>query len=237
VNALEIRGLEVTYGAVRALKGVNLTVRQGEVVTLLGANGAGKSTTLRAISGLVRPRAGSIAFLGESLSRLNPAQVVRRGIAHCPEGRRVFAGLSVHDNLVLGASGRADPEISSDLEQMFTLFPILAERRRQVAGTLSGGEQQMLALARALMSRPKLLLLDEPSLGLAPLVVRSIFSTLQGLKASGTTILLVEQNVNLALGLADRAYVLRTGQVALEGDAKALQGDERVARAYLGGAA
>jgi len=234
VNALEIRGLEVAYGAVRALKGVSLTVRQGEVVTLLGANGAGKSTTLRAISGLVRPRSGSIAFLGKPLSRLSPAQVVRQGIAHCPEGRRVFAGLSVYDNLVLGASGRVDSGISSDLEQMFTLFPILAERRRQLAGTLSGGEQQMLALARALMSCPKLLLLDEPSLGLAPLVVRTIFSILQRLKASGTTILLVEQNVNLALGLADRAYVLRTGQVALEGDAKELQGDERLIRAYLG---
>lgn len=237
MNILEIQGLEVAYGAVRALKGISLEVGEGEVVTLLGANGAGKSTTLRAISGLVRLRAGSITFRGQPLSRLTPAQVVRRGIAHCPEGRRVFAGLSVHDNLVLGASGRTDSEIGSDTDKMFALFPILSERRKQVAGTLSGGEQQMLALARALMSRPKMLLLDEPSLGLAPLIVRSIFSTLQTLKASGTTILLVEQNVNLALGLADRAYVLRTGQVALEGSAKELQGDERVTRAYLGGAA
>lgn len=237
MTALEIRNLEVAYGAVRALKGVSLEVRQGEVVTLLGANGAGKSTTLRAISGLVRPRSGSIAFLGQPLGRLNPAQVVHQGIAHCPEGRRVFAGLSVQDNLLLGASGRSDRNIASDIEQMYTMFPILSERRRQVAGTLSGGEQQMLALTRALMSRPKMLLLDEPSLGLAPLVVRNIFSTLQELKTSGTTILLVEQNVNLALQLADRAYVLRTGQIALEGNAKELQGDERVTRAYLGGAA
>ncbi|ADH65105.1 hypothetical protein Mesil_3291 (plasmid) [Allomeiothermus silvanus DSM 9946] len=237
MNALEVQGLEVAYGAVRALKGVNLSVGQGEVITLLGANGAGKSTTLRAISGLVRPRAGSITYRGEALTRLSPAQIVRRGIAHCPEGRRVFAGLSVQDNLLLGASGRRDPEIGLDIQRMFTLFPILAERRNQAAGTLSGGEQQMLALARALMSRPTLLLLDEPSLGLAPLVVRSIFATLKELKAAGSTILLVEQNVKLALELADRAYVLRTGQVVLEGKAEELRDDARVARAYLGGAA
>ncbi|WP_027883493.1 ABC transporter ATP-binding protein [Meiothermus rufus] len=237
MNALEVQGLEVAYGAVRALKGVSLSVGQGEVITLLGANGAGKSTTLRAISGLVRPRAGSITYRGEALTRLSPAQIVRRGIAHCPEGRRVFAGLSVHDNLLLGASGRRDPEIGLDIQRMFTLFPILAERRNQAAGTLSGGEQQMLALARALMSRPTLLLLDEPSLGLAPLVVRSIFATLKELKAAGITILLVEQNVKLALELADRAYVLRTGQVVLEGKAEELRDDARVARAYLGGAA
>lgn len=237
MNALEVQGLEVAYGAVRALKGVSLSVGQGEVITLLGANGAGKSTTLRAISGLVRPRAGSITYRGEALTRLSPAQIVRRGIAHCPEGRRVFAGLSVHDNLLLGASGRRDPEIGLDIQRMFTLFPILAERRNQAAGTLSGGEQQMLALARALMSRPTLLLLDEPSLGLAPLVVRSIFATLRELKAAGITILLVEQNVKLALELADRAYVLRTGQVVLEGKAEELRDDARVARAYLGGAA
>lgn len=237
MNALEVQGLEVAYGAVRALKGVSLSVGQGEVITLLGANGAGKSTTLRAISGLVRPRAGSITYRGEALTRLSPAQIVRRGIAHCPEGRRVFAGLSVQDNLLLGASGRRDPEIGLDIQRMFTLFPILAERRNQAAGTLSGGEQQMLALARALMSRPTLLLLDEPSLGLAPLVVRSIFATLKELKAAGSTILLVEQNVKLALELADRAYVLRTGQVVLEGKAEELRDDARVARAYLGGAA
>jgi branched-chain amino acid transport system ATP-binding protein len=237
MNALEVQGLEVAYGAVRALKGVSLSVGQGEVITLLGANGAGKSTTLRAISGLVRPRAGSISYRGEALTRLSPAQIVRRGIAHCPEGRRVFAGLSVQDNLLLGASGRRDPEIGLDIQRMFTLFPILAERRNQAAGTLSGGEQQMLALARALMSRPTLLLLDEPSLGLAPLVVRSIFATLKELKAAGITILLVEQNVKLALELADRAYVLRTGQVVLEGKAEELRDNARVARAYLGGAA
>jgi branched-chain amino acid transport system ATP-binding protein len=237
VNALEINNLEVSYGAVRALKGVSLEVRQGEVVALLGANGAGKSTTLRAISGLVRPKAGSISFLGQTLNRQSPSRIVAMGIGHCPEGRRVFTGMTVYDNLLLGASQRGDGEIQADLERMYALFPILSERRKQVAGTLSGGEQQMLALARALMSRPKMLLLDEPSLGLAPLIVQSIFSTLEELKQSGTTLLLVEQNVRLALQLADRAYVLRTGQVTLEGNARELQNDERVTRAYLGGAA
>lgn len=237
MTALSIRGLEVSYGAVKALKGIDLEVQQGEVVALLGANGAGKSTTLRAISGLVRPKAGQIEFLGQSLLRQNPTQVVRLGIGHCPEGRRVFTGLSVYDNLLLGASQRSDAEVGADISRMFELFPILSERRNQVAGTLSGGEQQMLALARALMNRPKMLLLDEPSLGLAPLIIQNIFATLASLKASGTTILLVEQNVRLALQLADRAYVLRTGQITLEGLAKDLQNDERVARAYLGGAA
>jgi branched-chain amino acid transport system ATP-binding protein len=236
--ALEIRNLEVNYGAVKALKGVTLEVREGEVVALLGANGAGKSTTLRAISGLVKPRAGTMDVFGSSLARLNPTQIVARGVAHCPEGRRVFAGLTVLENLRLGASQRSDAsEIQSDLEKMLTTFPILSERRKQTAGTLSGGEQQMLALARALMSRPKLLLLDEPSLGLAPLIVQGIFRTLETLREEGVTILLVEQNVKLALQLADRAYVLRTGTITLTGSAAELRDDERVANAYLGGGA
>jgi branched-chain amino acid transport system ATP-binding protein len=241
--ALEIRNLEVNYGAVKALKGVTLTVREGEVVALLGANGAGKSTTLRAISGLVKPRAGTVDVFGQSLvsaglARLNPTQIVARGVAHCPEGRRVFTGLTVLENLRLGASQRSDATgIQSDLEKMLTMFPILSERRKQTAGTLSGGEQQMLALARALMSRPKLLLLDEPSLGLAPLIVQGIFRTLETLRSEGVTILLVEQNVKLALQLADRAYVLRTGTITLTGSAAELRDDERVANAYLGGGA
>jgi branched-chain amino acid transport system ATP-binding protein len=225
-TALEIRNLEVNYGAVRALKGVTLTVREGEVVALLGANGAGKSTTLRAISGLVKPRAGTMDVFGAGLTKLNPTQIVARGVAHCPEGRRVFTGLTVLENLRLGASQRNDADIQADLEKMLTMFPILGERRKQTAGTLSGGEQQMLALGRALMSRPKLLLLDEPSLGLAPLIVRGIFRTLETL-----------QNVKLALQLADRAYVLRTGTITLTGSAAELRDDERVANAYLGGSA
>jgi len=234
--ALQLENLEVNYGPVKALKGVSLEVAQGEVVALLGANGAGKSTVLRTVSGLLRPRAGGVRFFGEPLGRLSPAQIVGRGLAHCPEGRRVFGSLSVLDNLRLGASRRFDSGgIREDLDRMLTLFPILGERRGQTAGTLSGGEQQMLALARALMSRPKVLLLDEPSLGVAPLIVREIFKTLRELKSEGVTLLLVEQNVKLALELADRAYVLRTGQIALEGSAQEMQGDERVARAYLGG--
>ena len=241
-TALEIRDLEVNYGAVRALKGVTLTVREGEVVALLGANGAGKSTTLRAISGLVKPRSGAIDVFGQSianagLTRLNPTQIVARGVAHCPEGRRVFTGLTVLENLRLGASQRKDSEIQADLGKMLSMFPILSERQKQTAGTLSGGEQQMLALGRALMSRPKLLLLDEPSLGLAPLIVQGIFRTLETLRKDGVTILLVEQNVKLALQLADRAYVLRTGTITLEGSASELRDDERVANAYLGGGA
>ena len=234
---LEMRNLEVNYGAVRALKGVTLEVQSGEVVALLGANGAGKSTTLRTISGLVRPKVGTLRFAGQDITRLDPTRVVSLGVAHCPEGRRVFAGMTVLENLRLGASQRTDrANIPQDLERMFEMFPILRERRSQVAGTLSGGEQQMLALARALMIRPRMLLLDEPSLGIAPLVVRQIFETLAALKRDGTTILLVEQNVNLALELADRAYVLRTGEVVLEGPASELRGSERVAEAYLGAA-
>ena len=234
---LRTEGLSVAYGPVRALENVTLEVREGEVVALLGANGAGKSTVLRAVSGLVRARDGAIHYGDTTIASLNPAQIVALGLSHCPEGRRVFPGMTVLENLRLGASQRRDREnIAADLERMFGLFPILRERKSQTAGTLSGGEQQMLALSRALMNRPRVLLLDEPSLGIAPLIVRQIFATLAGLKASGTTILLVEQNVNLALQLADRAYVLRTGSVVLEGSAQDLRRDtERVAEAYLGG--
>jgi branched-chain amino acid transport system ATP-binding protein len=234
---LKLERLEVNYGAVRALKNVSLEVKSGEVVALLGANGAGKSTTLRAISGLVKVKAGSITYAKQTISRLNPTQIVTLGVSHCPEGRRVFPGMTVLENLRLGASQRKDKEnIQTDLERMFEMFPILRERKTQTAGTLSGGEQQMLALTRALMNRPKMLLLDEPSLGIAPLIVHQIFATLNDLKKTGTTILLVEQNVNIALNLADRAYVLRTGEIVLEGSASELRANsERVAQAYLGG--
>jgi branched-chain amino acid transport system ATP-binding protein len=234
---LKLEQLEVNYGAVRALKNVSLEVKSGEVVALLGANGAGKSTTLRAISGLVKAKAGSINYANQTISRLNPTQIVALGISHCPEGRRVFPGMTVLENLRLGASQRTDKSnIQTDVDRMFEMFPILFERKMQTAGTLSGGEQQMLALTRALMNRPKMLLLDEPSLGIAPLIVRQIFATLAELKKTGTTILLVEQNVNIALNLADRAYVLRTGEIVLEGSASELRADsERVAQAYLGG--
>ncbi len=234
---LKLEQLEVAYGAVRALKKVSLEVNTGEVVALLGANGAGKSTTLRAISGLVKAKAGSISYANQNIAKLNPTQIVALGVSHSPEGRRVFPGMTVLENLRLGASQRTDKEnIQADLERMFEMFPILSERKTQTAGTLSGGEQQMLALTRALMNRPKMLLLDEPSLGIAPLIVRQIFATLSDLKKTGTTILLVEQNVNIALNLADRAYVLRTGEIVLEGSASELKANsERVAQAYLGG--
>lgn len=234
---LSVENLEVSFGAVRALKGISLDVHAGEVVALVGANGAGKSTTLRTISGLSRPRGGSIIFDGKPIGGIAPAQIVRLGIAQSPEGRRLFGGLTVADNLRLGACTRIDKEaVASDSERMFTLFPILKQRLKQLAGTLSGGEQQQLALARALMAAPRLLLLDEPSLGVAPLLVRHIFSALAELKRLGTTMLLVEQNITLALDLADRAYVLRTGQVALSGPSSELRDSERVAQAYLGAA-
>ena len=234
---LSVENLEVNFGAVRALKGISLDVRAGEVVALVGANGAGKSTTLRTISGLSRPRGGKIIFDGKSIGGIAPSQIVSLGIAQSPEGRRLFGGLTVADNLRLGACTRTDKEaIARDSERMFMLFPILKQRLKQLAGTLSGGEQQQLALARALMAAPRLLLLDEPSLGVAPLLVRHIFSALAELKRQGMTMLLVEQNITLALDLADRAYVLRTGQVALSGQSAELRDSERVAQAYLGAA-
>lgn len=233
---LRIEGLNVSYGSVVALRGVDLELQEGEAVALLGANGAGKSTTLRTVSGIARPRAGSVRYRGRDISRLDPGEIVAAGVAHCPEGRRVFAGMTVLENLRLGASRRNDQaEVRADMQHMTDLFPVLGERRSQRAGTLSGGEQQMLAIARALMSRPRLLLLDEPSLGLAPLLVRSIFDTLRSLKAEGTTLLLVEQNARVALDLADRAYILRTGRVVASGAADDLKNDKQVVEAYLGG--
>ena len=238
VSMFNTQNLEVRFGAVRALKGITLHVDAGEVVALLGANGAGKSTTLRTISGLSRPSAGGIFLNGNSIATLPSSQIVRLGIAHSPEGRRLFGSLSVAENLRLGSCTRQDKAgIAADTERMFKLFPILKERHSQLAGTLSGGEQQQLALARALMAAPKLLLLDEPSLGVAPLLVRHIFDALAEIKKQGMTMLLVEQNIKLALGLADRAYVLRTGSVVLSGSSSELQSDDRIAQAYLGAAA
>lgn len=232
---LDITGLYVNYGGIQALKDVNLVVYTGEVVTLIGANGAGKSTTLRAISKIINPRSGQIVYKGRNITRRQAHEVVKLGIAHCPEGRRVLARQTVLDNLELGAYIRSNPaEISADINRQFEIFPRLAERRNQQAGTLSGGEQQMLAIARALMSRPKLLLLDEPSLGLAPAIVREIFSIIQNLRATGVTILLVEQNANLALSISDRGYVLEAGSITLTGHASDLLNDDRVKMAYLG---
>lgn len=232
---LEIRNMSVNYGGIQALQNVSIDVFPGEVVTLIGANGAGKTTTLRAVSRLVTPRAGSIRYNGTDLLRQRPDEVVRAGVAQSPEGRRMLARQSVYDNLMLGAFTRNDrAEIQTDLEQQFARFPRLAERRNQLAGTLSGGEQQMLAIARALMSRPKLLLLDEPSLGLAPLIVREIFRIIRELHEQGVTILLVEQNANMALQNANRGYVLEAGEITMSGPADQLLRDDRVKQAYLG---
>ena len=233
---LEINNLSVNYGGIQALQNVEMTIDAGEVVTLIGANGAGKTTTLRTISRLIKPREGSITYQGMDISRMRPDQAGKMGIAQTPEGRRMLTRQSVYDNLMLGAYTRSDrAEIKRDIENQFTAFPRLAERRHQLAGTLSGGEQQMLAIARALMSCPKLLLLDEPSLGLAPILVREIFVIIRNLHAQGVTILLVEQNAHLALETADRGYVLEAGQITLSGKASDLLNDERVQKAYLGG--
>jgi branched-chain amino acid transport system ATP-binding protein len=232
---LEIADLSIRYGRVQALEHLSLEVHAGEVVTLIGANGAGKSTTLRSISRIVPIHHGRIAFDARDISGARPSDVVRLGIAQVPEGRRMLARQTVLDNLLLGAHTRSDTaEIQADVERQFVRFPRLGERRRQLAGTLSGGEQQMLAIARALMSRPRLLLLDEPSLGLAPLIVRSIFDIIRDLHAAGVTILLVEQNASLALQIADRAYVLEAGRLTIAGPAADLLTDERVRKAYLG---
>jgi branched-chain amino acid transport system ATP-binding protein len=232
---LELRDLTVNYGAIQALREVSLAVYAGEIVTLIGANGAGKSTTLRTISRLIDPRGGQVIYDGRDISRSRPDEVVRWGIAQCPEGRRVLTRFSVQDNLEMGAYTRTDRAgVRADIERQFALFPILGERRNQLAGTLSGGEQQMLAIARAVMSRPRLLLLDEPSLGLAPLIVRSIFAVIRELHEQGVTILLVEQNAHLALRYADRGYVLEAGRVTISGRADELANDDRVRQAYLG---
>lgn len=232
---LEVKGLEVSYGAIKALKGVSLTVGKGEAVALIGANGAGKTSTLRAVSGMLKPAGGAITLRGQRIDGLKSNELVPRGLAHAPEGRGIFPNLTVQENLDLGAYLRRDQAgIAADLEKMFGLFPRLAERRAQLAGTLSGGEQQMLAISRALMSRPTLLLLDEPSLGLAPQVTQTIFRILREVNAQGTSLLLVEQNAHLALGLAQWAYVLETGEVVMEGTGKALLASEEIRKAYLG---
>jgi branched-chain amino acid transport system ATP-binding protein len=236
VSLLEVSNLDVFYGAVHALKGVSLNVAAGEIVTLIGANGAGKTTLLRTISGLVPAKSGSITFEGKDITRTPAHEIVGLGISQSPEGRMVFANLSVEDNLELGAYLRKDrAAITRDRDEAFRLFPRLLERRKQSAGTLSGGEQQMLAIARALMSRPKLLLLDEPSLGLAPLLVREIFKTVVEINRAGMTVLLVEQNAHMALSIAQRGYVLETGHVRLEDKASNLLANDEVRRAYLGG--
>jgi branched-chain amino acid transport system ATP-binding protein len=232
---LDLADVHVRYGNVRALQGVSLRVETGELVALIGSNGAGKSTTLRTISGLLRPTQGTITFEGADITTAATDRIVRLGISHCPEGRHIFGSLSVSDNLRLGAVSRSDAgEVAKDLETVFELFPLLKERFGQAGGTLSGGEQQMLAIGRALMSRPRLLLLDEPSLGLAPLMVERIFATIAELKRQGRTILLVEQNVHQALDVADRAYVLETGRMTLDGPADVLRQDPKVEQSYLG---
>ncbi|HYE65127.1 MAG TPA: ABC transporter ATP-binding protein [Pyrinomonadaceae bacterium] len=232
---LTLQNVSVNYGAIEALKGISMHIEKGEVVTLIGANGAGKTTTLRTITGLLAPREGSITFEGEEISGKPTHRLVARGISMSPEGRGVFANLSVRENLQMGAYLKNDKrEIASDMERVFQMFPRLKEREAQKAGTLSGGEQQMLAMGRALMSRPRLLLLDEPSLGLAPLVVHTIFEAIDEIRGKGTTILLVEQNAHAALGHSDRAYVLETGQIVMEGPSKELAADPRIKEAYLG---
>lgn len=231
---LSIQNLQVNYGGIEAVKGISFDVPEGEIVTLIGANGAGKSSTLRAISGLVKPKGGKILFRGEDITGKNPTEIVSRGITLVPEGRRIFADLTVKENLRVGAYLRKD-DISEDMEWVFSLFPRLREREWQAGGTLSGGEQQMLAMGRALMSKPKLLMLDEPSMGLAPILVDQIFQIIKELHDTGTTILLVEQNAQVALSIADRAYVLETGRISMEGNAQELLADDRVRQAYLGG--
>jgi branched-chain amino acid transport system ATP-binding protein len=231
---LELQEINVSYGGIQALKKVNLTIKKGEVVTLVGANGAGKTTTLKAISKMLNPQSGNIIYQGRNINRRQGHEMLKLGLAHCPEGRRILAKQTVFDNLMLGAYVRGDKNIKTDISQQFDLFPRLAQRRNQLAGTLSGGEQQMLAIARALMSRPKLLLLDEPSLGLAPGIVKEIFTIIQNLRTTGVTILLVEQNANLALKIADRGYVLEAGSMILTGAASDLIKNEKVKQAYLG---
>lgn len=232
---LEVNNIHAYYGNIHALKGISLVVEQGEIVTLIGGNGAGKTTTLRNISALLRPRAGFITFEGHNLNEFAPHDLVSLGIAMVPEGRGIFSKLTVAENMEMGAYHRTDKKgILDDMERMFEIFPRLRERRKQVAGTLSGGEQQMLATVRALMSRPRLLLMDEPSMGLAPVLVETIFDTITQINKAGTTILLVEQNAHMALQVAHRGYVLQTGEIVLSDSAKALQQDKMVQKAYLG---
>lgn len=236
MSILHVENLNVYYGAIHAVKGISFDVEEGEIVTLIGANGAGKSTTLNTVAGLLKPREGKVEFEGESLLGIPPFKIVSKGMALCPEGRRVFLQMSVRENLEMGAFTRTDKdEIAESLENVFVRFPRLKERENQSAGTLSGGEQQMLAMGRALMSKPRLLMLDEPSMGLSPILTQEIFDIIKSLHEAGTTVLVVEQNARMALGVADRAYVLETGKVSMSGDAKELAADDRVRQAYLGG--
>ena len=231
---LEVEDLHVSYGAIEAVKGISFTVESGQVVTLIGGNGAGKTTTLRTLSGLLKPTQGDIRFQGKSIRGLPGHEILRLGLAHAPEGRRIFGRMTIQENLDLGAYARSDRDLTKELARVFELFPVLGERSAQPGGTLSGGEQQMLAIGRALMSRPALLMLDEPSLGLAPMMTRRIFELLKEIHDQGTTILLVEQNAHMALGAADRGYVIESGEIVLEDDAHALLGNDRVRKAYLG---
>ncbi len=232
---LEVENLNVYYGAIHALQGISFRVNEGEIVTLIGANGAGKSTTLRTVSGLLRPRVGSIKFKGQEITITPPDKIVKMGISQVPEGRKIFAPLTVRENLLMGAYTRSDPnEIEKSMERVFTSFPRLKERISQLGGTLSGGEQQMLATGRGLMSQPTLLLLDEPSMGLSPILVEEIFRIIKEINSQGTSILLVEQNALMALSIANRAYVLETGRIVLEGDAKQVRDNPQVKSAYLG---
>jgi branched-chain amino acid transport system ATP-binding protein len=231
---LEVEDLHVSYGAIEAVKGISFAVESGQVVTLIGGNGAGKTTTLRTLSGLLRPTGGDIRFQGKSIRGLPGHEVLRLGIAHAPEGRRIFGRMTIQENLDLGAYARSDRDVSKELTRVFELFPVLGERRSQNAGVLSGGEQQMLAIGRAMMSRPTLLMLDEPSMGLSPIMMQRIFSVIDELQSAGTTILLVEQNAQAALSLADHGYVIETGKIVLDGPGSELLHDEGVRKAYLG---
>lgn len=230
---LKVNNLKVNFGGIEAVKGISFEVKEGEIVTLIGSNGAGKSTTLRTISGIVKPADGSISFEGIDITKVNSSDIVKMGITLCPEGRRVFPDMTVLENIKIGAFLRQD-DLTNDIERCYRLFPILKERNKQLAGTLSGGEQQMLAVARSLMSRPKIMMLDEPSLGLAPLVVQDIFKILQEINNEGVTILLIEQNANMALRIADKAYVLETGKITMQGSGKELLENESIKEAYLG---
>lgn len=233
---LEVKDLEVYYGMIQAIKGVSFEVNEGEVVSLIGANGAGKTTILHTVSGLLAPKKGSVVFEGNDITKVPAHKIVSLGMAHVPEGRRVFAQLSVYQNLKMGAYTRSDKnEIEETLEKVYKRFPRLEERKNQMAGTLSGGEQQMLAMGRALMSHPRIILMDEPSMGLSPILVNEIFEIIKSVSASGTTVLLVEQNAKKALSIADRAYVLETGKIVMAGDAKELMNDDSIKKAYLGG--
>ena len=231
---LKVNNLHVFYGAIHAIKGITLEVNEGEIVTLIGANGAGKSTTLNTIAGLLKPRQGSIAFNGLPVDGVTASKMVYKGLSLCPEGRRIFQQMTVKDNLVMGGYSRPNEELEASMEHVFSFFPRLKEREKQIAGTLSGGEQQMLAMGRALMSKPKLMMLDEPSIGLAPILVEQIFEIIRGLNDAGTTILLVEQNAQMALSVANRAYVMETGRISMSGAAEDLLHDDNVRKAYLG---